>query len=214
MSGFGNVPSVLKYRKRDNVYRNSTENCVYDIDAEIATSYRWWVFVKRIKGKLVFNGHYYSSSTAYHQRAVRDLLKKLKVKIDVEVDTRSSLDNFGALSQRLEEVYETMFIAQHKIDTQFMGAKVKANREFEIEHAQKQIKMYKSIGVKTKRDLNEIMESAVSKYEYEASLQRERNRQERKEKTKANPELIKSMNSLKPLEYGKAFEKFNNLSGV
>jgi hypothetical protein len=211
---FGNhhVDTKLKYRKRDNVYRNSTENCIYYVDSEIAKSYGWWTFVKRIDAKLVFNSYHYSNSTANHQRAVKDLLKRLKLKIDLEVSTRSSLSDKSSLSESLKKVYEEMFIAQHKIDTQFMGKKVRENREYEVKRAKEKIKMYKSIGVKTNEPLEEIMMDAIANYEHEAARTREQNRQERQAKQKINPKLKETLNSLKPLEYGKVFEQFNDVS--
>ena len=57
-----------------------------------AYSYDWWCFLRVIEGRLIFNRHSYSVSTARHQRKVRALLHELGIRIDREVNTRYSLD--------------------------------------------------------------------------------------------------------------------------
>ena len=92
----------MKYNNTSSIY--SASNVYYDTKAEKAYSYKHWCFVKRIGGKLVFNNHGYSVTTKSHQSKVRGLLASLGVNIDVEVDTRLSLDDDGALRHGLDSI--------------------------------------------------------------------------------------------------------------
>lgn len=80
----------LRWRPRLKVWRSS--NNIFRADELIAYSYGHWCYFRVIKGLKVFNAHYYSQATRGHQSELRTVLKKLKIKIDVEIDTRSSLD--------------------------------------------------------------------------------------------------------------------------
>jgi len=81
-------------KKRDrfeasNVYFREKE--VYGV------SYNWWVFVKKIKGLVVFNDYNYSRSTIKHQNKVRRLLRELGINVDRTVFIRASLENINSL---------------------------------------------------------------------------------------------------------------------
>lgn len=93
----------LKYIKRDKIYTNSTRTCTFNLLTTEACSYRWWVFVKKIDGLTVFNNYRYSVTTARHQRKIRNLLKELKIKIDLEVTTKLSLSNYYNINTLIED---------------------------------------------------------------------------------------------------------------
>jgi hypothetical protein len=76
-------------KSHPHVYKAS--NVMFDSQRVFATSYDWWVFVRVIGGKVVFNAHRYSTSTQRHQSKVRDLMASLGIGIDIFVDTRESL---------------------------------------------------------------------------------------------------------------------------
>ena len=65
-------------------------------------SYGWWCFVKVIGGKVIFNNHHYSTTTRRHQWNTKHLMKELGIKIDFEINTRISLDSYGALGGALD----------------------------------------------------------------------------------------------------------------
>ena len=93
----------MKYFKRLGLYKAS--NVTFDPSTCTALSYDWWVFVKRIEGKVVFNGYRYSVSTAKHQRKVRTLLRELGIRIDLEVSFKvaqavQDLENFERAEYR------------------------------------------------------------------------------------------------------------------
>lgn len=89
----------MRWYSRLKVYKAS--NVSFSPETLEARSYDWWVFVKRINGKVVFNWHSYSNSTRKHQYKVYDLLKQLGIKIDVTVDTRASLSGVESIKDSM-----------------------------------------------------------------------------------------------------------------
>lgn len=81
----------LSYSKKHGVFKNSTGSVIFNPKTVEALSYRWWRFVRLIKGRVVFNNYRYSASTNKHQYRVKALLRELKIKIDREVLIRESL---------------------------------------------------------------------------------------------------------------------------
>lgn len=87
----------MKLMKRTPIYKAS--NVVFNHENIEATSYDWWVFVKRIGKRVVFNSYRYSVSTAKHQRKVRTLMRELGIRVDIEVSFRESLSEVTQVHQ-------------------------------------------------------------------------------------------------------------------
>lgn len=123
----------FKFRPRKGVYTDGKNN-VFNPDSCEATSYEWWTYVKRIKGKVVFNAYPYSHTTQNHQRNMRKLLKALKIKIDVEVSMKSSLESFwsGSLPHQYETLYKLEIQAKR---ARKPGVYVESHREHYKTHA-------------------------------------------------------------------------------
>jgi len=106
------------WRPKLGYYSNPSKNAIFYHEEIKATSYDWWVFVQKIDGKVVFNDFRYSSQTSSHQSGVRELMKKLRIKVDVHVDRQESLDEFGSLKDFLPDLYKKMFdllaMAEHR----------------------------------------------------------------------------------------------------
>lgn len=81
----------MKFMKRANIYQASNYNVTFDPNKIEARSYRWWVFVAKVEGKIVFNNYRYSNSTSKHQSKVRSLLNQLNIKIDIEMPLPNGL---------------------------------------------------------------------------------------------------------------------------
>lgn len=77
--------------KRANIYQASNYNVTFDQNKIEAKSYKWWVFVTKIEGKVIFNNYRYSNSTSKHQSKVRSLLNQLNIKIDIEMPLPNGL---------------------------------------------------------------------------------------------------------------------------
>jgi hypothetical protein len=67
----------MKYYPRLKQYKAS--NVAYDIESEIATSYKWYVLAKRIKGHMVVNTYNYSSTTIKHMYKIFKLFRELGI---------------------------------------------------------------------------------------------------------------------------------------
>jgi len=85
---------ALKFKQKEGIFANSTKRCDFNPFICAASSYGWWQFVIKIKGKVVFNTYHYSMPTGIHQRAVSDLMSQLGIKVDLYVNSRASL-TFG-----------------------------------------------------------------------------------------------------------------------
>lgn len=89
----------MKHMKRSGLYQASNYKVTFNPKSWIATSYSWWVFVRKIKGQVVFNSYRYSVTTAKHQSKVRSLMRELGIKIDREVSFKTSLDKIDSLKE-------------------------------------------------------------------------------------------------------------------
>ncbi len=129
---------LLKFRKRDKVWRNSTGTCEAHIETKKdleARSYQHWLFLTTIKNKVIFNDYFYSASTSGHQREVRRLLKN-KYKIDLVVYQRESLNN----GVNLVPIYEKKFLAEIKLAKKGLREKTKKDLIETIKEQDKKLK--------------------------------------------------------------------------
>lgn len=83
-------PELKAYTKL-NIFKNKSVS--FDPNKIEALSYHWWVFVAKIKGKLVFNEYPYTASTSKHQYQVKRLLNQLNIKIDLTIESPEGLQN-------------------------------------------------------------------------------------------------------------------------
>lgn len=112
----------MKFIKSRNQFEAS--NVSFNVLTEVALSYNWWIFVKRINGKLVFNNYGYSVSTRKHQSKVRNLLNKLGKTIDLVIEAPRGLDNL----ENAKEHYQFL-ISELIRETKKKGTKKAKNEE-------------------------------------------------------------------------------------
>jgi len=98
----------MKLMKRANIYQASNYNCTFDPNLIEARSYRWWAFVKVIKGQVIFNNYRYSNSTSKHQFKVRSLMSQLGIKIDRYVQVSGGLQHLTTLRDLNKAEKETL----------------------------------------------------------------------------------------------------------
>jgi hypothetical protein len=96
----------MKHYKKTNLYKAS--NVTFDPIKMEATSYNWWLFVKRIKGKTVFNSYRYSVSTSKHQSKVRSLMSQLGIRIDRYVQVADGIQYISTLTELNKKHNETL----------------------------------------------------------------------------------------------------------
>ncbi len=103
----------MKFKTRTKTYEAS--NVAFDVNKIEAKSYGWYTFVRVIKGKVIFNSHRYSNTTARHQFKVRRLLAELGIKIDRDVDVRESLSAIRDLKHlALAQKHQAAVVAERE----------------------------------------------------------------------------------------------------
>lgn len=102
----------IKYYKTLGVFKSS--NVQFDPIEVFATSYSWWIMVKRINGKTVFNDYSYSVSTRKHQNKVRRTMSLLGLKIDLFIEAPQGLQSLDSALHYYESRIETLTDAINK----------------------------------------------------------------------------------------------------
>lgn len=206
----------FKWRPRLGIYTDGTQNKFYPETCE-ATSYAWWTYVKKIKGKVVFNAYPYSPTTQNHQSACQDLLAKLGIKIDVTVYTRESLSKLDSLSgTTLTTLYREMFEIEVKGKRRRKQGtwitclhKYFETREAATKELKSQIKLVRSLGAKLSRDdIRKLKLDVINDDTRDLERKRDEARELREERAKLAPTL----NDLGPISILE--RELDNLSRV
>jgi hypothetical protein len=146
---------VLPYQVRNKQFKGNNGKNKFNLETEEAHSYGHWCYVKKIKGKWVFNDYSYSVTTNGHQGTMRQLLRELGIKIDLVVNMQSSLDDYSFRSGALSSMYYDLIGNEIKINNKFIKDKsyyVDANKELK-----KQISAARKLGAKyTRNDVKEL----------------------------------------------------------
>jgi hypothetical protein len=127
----------LYYRSKKNIYTNGTGSLTFNRETFEAFSYRWWKFVAKVEGKIVFNNYRYSVSTSKHQNKIRNLLNELKIKIDIELPLPKGIN-----SSSLQDLFET---AEEHLCDAFLAAELKRqdrNERAKIKRFEKKLEHY------------------------------------------------------------------------
>jgi hypothetical protein len=169
--------SSFKKMKRSGMYQAS--NNTFDPKTCEAHSYRHWLYVRKIRGKVVFNAYRYSSSTSAHQSAMRALLKELKIKIHLEVETGESLTRFEETA--LPYLYKKLF----EIEMYAARKKIKADKSAVM----KEIKLARSLGAKMSRAEIWALKTHMELCDKQR-LEREREKRAARKKLEAGARLV------------------------
>jgi hypothetical protein len=107
-NGTAKFHAPVKFYKTLGIFKAS--NVSFDPAKFEARSYKWWIFVKVIGDRVIFNSYSYSPSTSKHQSKVRSLLDTLGIKVDVSIeaprglqDLDSALNHYGYQIKELRE---------------------------------------------------------------------------------------------------------------
>lgn len=132
--------------KTRNEYVGCNRKCRFYGDSIEATSYGHWTFVKVINGKVIFNDYNYSKTTRNHQWTIRSLLRNLGIKIDAEVNFRSSLTEWTFREDALESFYENAIKKIVQNNTKRVRKKTIEENKDSINSIKKDIQVLKEIG--------------------------------------------------------------------
>lgn len=184
----------FKYRPKLKIYTDGKNN-KFCPESCTATSYDWWKYVTKYKGKVIFNNYYYSSTTANHQSNCRMLLKQLKIKIDLEVNTHKSLDELELQGNNiLEDKYKSLF--ENEINKS--RARSRLPMYLNIEKTLKEeIKSLESLGFKVTKNKLNLLKREVKQNDAHYLMEQ---RKERQSQTKINSELKTKAKELTPID--------------
>lgn len=140
----------MEFKSRLKVWQGSNRKNVFNPETFEGTSYGWWIYVKKIKGQVVFNDYSYSVTTNKHQGEMKHFLRtELKVKNLIFVDQRESLSS-GIF---LDSYYETLALAEFRLKLPNRRAAFYADQKSIIDNCKKQIAILKKLGAKSKLTL-------------------------------------------------------------
>jgi hypothetical protein len=144
-----NLKDILKKAYKNAYVSKLSYHGYYKVGTINAWSYRWWQYLKVIKGKIVFNDYSYSNQTVKHQINCKNLLKTLGINVDLYIQSVRGLQNMSEVI--LDLVYQvneiTNAILKPKTrkstnETRLMRAKSKLD---ELETLAKLLKVKSSI---------------------------------------------------------------------
>jgi len=67
---------MLRYKKKDDIYSNSTGTLTYDPNVKTAYSYDWYEIARKIEDIWVVNDYNYSNTTAKHKNEIKGFLMR------------------------------------------------------------------------------------------------------------------------------------------
>jgi len=164
----------LKFFKRLNVYKNSTDNCSFDPNTLIGRSYNW-NFCSKVFGVVVFNDYRWSPTTSCHQSAVVKVLEALKIKyIKIDFDRWEPQDLIDRGQEVMRQLYQNVVEAQIAVDTSRPNSRAHDSRVYMVKRAQKafdQIQALDKSLVLSQADKNAIIEKCLDAKVEEVSHQ-------------------------------------------
>ncbi len=141
---FNSGSTSLKFFKRLNVYKNSTNTVSFNPETKQAYSYRW-NFVGMLKGRLVFNDYNWSTTTSAHQSAVRDVLRELGLKPIFGDFGPNSIDS---IPYKLNGLYVDLIDVQIEMERTRIGTYKRASLERELKERHANLKILAGMGFK------------------------------------------------------------------
>jgi len=195
----------LKFKKRSNMYSNSTGTNTFYPETLSAYSYSWWQYLKNFNGTLVFNDYSYSPSTSSHQWKLESLLKELNIKIDLYVNQRQSLSK----GIDVEHLYEEHFKELERFENVKLGEDKRLNAFNEAQYILTKIDALRKYGAKCSKERQKEIQAQVKEREKRRKEEQRAKYLERKAKVKALEPELKSLDSI---DLG--FSKLSDLNEV
>lgn len=131
---------MLKRNDRSGLFCGS--NVTFDPKECLAVSYGWWIFVQRIRGKVVFNPFSYSNTTVRHQYKVRQLLTSLGVEIDYYISAPRGLQDLDSAISYYENEIASL---REEIEKPRTHERKNAERRSQIKLATEKIQIIQSL---------------------------------------------------------------------
>lgn len=168
----------MQYRPRLKIYKGSNGKNTFNPETFEAKSYGWWVYVMKVKGKIIFNDYNYSVTTRQHQYEMRHFLKtelKIKDKDIIVVNQRESLSS----GLKLDFLYSVLALAEMRSKKKNMRASYIKEQKQIINNCKKQITLLKKLGAKSDYSLTVIRKETITDENNRLKLQREKSKIQR-----------------------------------
>lgn len=174
----------MNYKPRLKVYKCKSGKNVFNPETFEATSYDWWVYVKKIKNTIVFNDYNYSVTTTKHQWEMKSLLKELYGKLNIVYTIQCESLSEGLY---LDTYQKRLELAKFKLTFKGRTEKFYLNQKHDLEEAKNKIKVLKKLGAK----LKELAKTIKSRIIENETNRLEKNRVKSIEQRKRRQELVK-----------------------
>jgi hypothetical protein len=164
----------MQFKPRLKIYKGSNGKNTFNPDTFEAHSYKWWMYVCKIKGVIVFNDHSYSVTTNGHQWEMKSLLKSLfpnEMKNVVFVNQRQSLSS-GIF---LDHHYNLLALNEVRLKAAKRDDQKEELKE-SIEHCKKMIATLKKLGATANMTLVNHRVNAKNSEASRLETQREKSR--------------------------------------
>jgi uncharacterized protein Veg len=174
----------MRWQVKNLQFKGHRGKCDFDPLKMQAYSYNHWQFVRMIKGKVVFNSYRYSMTTGTHQGTVASIMRRLGIKIDLEIETGNSLSNFE--NAALPSLYEELFVLEIA-----HASKNAKDRSWDISDLKKRIAKAKSLGAVITSEKMELIKQECQKNEADRLQKARKTRVKNNEQARAARELEK-----------------------
>jgi hypothetical protein len=145
----------MKFFPTLGMFKAAKDKNTFDVSKCEARSYKHWVYVSRIKGKVVFNDYKYSVTTGGHQSDMRRLLESLGIKVHLFVYTHADLSKFE--TEALKEMYERRVAVEIAMTRKGTNPAKNLARVKEIKAIDRDMAKARALGAKlTRKEMAEI----------------------------------------------------------
>lgn len=185
----------MPFQSRNEIFKGSNGKNKFDPAVFEARSYDHWCYVKKIKGKVVFNWYKYSNTTTGHQYEMNRLLEELGIKVYLKVNMGNSLSHFT--TDALKPMYRAMFELEIALKRPNSKPETNKARRASIASLKSDIRKARALGaVFSKNDIDALRQSVLN----EETERLERLKAERA----ARAELLKARRDI--VSRGETFE--------
>lgn len=204
----------MKYFKTLKVYKNSSGSCLVDVENCEAWSYKWWQFVKKENGLVIFNWYGYSNSTRKHQYSAMRILEDNGIKVDLSVHSHKGLQADWK-PEVFEACYKSMFLSEYKLTKKGMSQKTKARETSNIENQKEELIKLSALKYRVSKERQkQIRDKVTADYEKTLATNREANRAKREKRKEMLVQVSHELKSLSPLNTYAVYDQLNNLKGL
>lgn len=176
----------MPFQSRNQVFKTAKNS--FDPLEFQAHSYGHWCYVKKIKGKVVFNAYRYSVTTSGHQSEMRALLRELGIKIDLEVNMHNSLSHFKECA--LEPMYRAMFELEVALKRPNSKPATNKERRASVAGLKRDITKARALGAVLTKEKIKALQAKVLNEETERLASLKSKREERAALIKARRDIV------------------------